>query len=59
MTSSKFIKPELKPVEKFQDQDFGGEDRAPNSELTTKEPTARELITKKKGTSIEKALENH
>ena len=59
LTSSKFIKPGLKSMEETQDQDFEGEDKSPNAELTTKEPTARELITEKKGTLIEKALENH
>ena len=39
-------------------QDVEGEDKLPNAELTTKEPTARELITEKKGTLTEKALEN-
>ena len=58
LTSSKLIKPELKSVEEIQSQDFEGEDESPNAKLTTKEPTAKELITEKKGTPVEKALEN-
>ena len=52
LTSSKFIKPELKSMEETQDKDFEGEDKSPNAEPTTKEPTAKELI-------IKKALKNH
>ena len=43
-------------MEETQDKDVEGE---PNAELTTKEPTTRELITKKEGTLTEKDLENH
>ena len=59
LTSSKFIKPEVKSMEEIQDQNFEGEDKSPSAKLTTKELTTRERITEKKGTLIEKALENH
>ena len=59
LTSSRFIKPELKSVEETQNQDFQGEDKSVNTKLTIMDTTSKKLITNKKGTPIKKALENY